>query len=832
MPSFNKSFFRLSYRTKSIIILFLMACGPMPFDYDEFKSFFSPESASNEAQFHPYNFTSQFLYDTTEYWDDEATSPPDQTENTKAWAKYAGVSEKIVTDELYPNEENKNTLGLSSALQQKGKTEASEYLILAKKIEAADGDYENTPKANSSEYADWLTDVEGRYSQSKDIFVKERLGYQAVKLADMMGNPQKSIELYQKMVEPLQAKTFISDWAHSRVAGAYMHAKDSTQAYYHFSQVFVTAPTRRKEAHLSLRIFLPRLKDEALKLCKTNAEKANVYAATAVLPFQDALPMLEEIRELDAKHPMLEFVMAREINKNEYFFFNNPESLQYDFWGLDSLKKVNMKTDAPGYFNKLLAFSLESAEKPELKQSPFWYTAAAYLTFIAKDYKKSHELIAKAKAIPTADKGIQDQIGMQELILAVTESPTVTPEMEQNVISFLERFARSDKFRTANNFNAACKIMAAKYLGLNAPDEFSEGQNGVASTTTASPKENESLGWLSGCFGKKEKAKEGTSQAKTLVTIASPENRAKAFILSILASSQLGYTAQRDGWVDVASFMSSTNMYAIEDSTSSATINYTLDFFNKSKPSDFDKRLVKITKLDNNYLYTVLGRRALSEHNYAKAADSWKHVSTSIWQDEPYKTYLDVNPFHLNGLGDANPKQRVTPLSFALRMAELQEKVNKNPNDYESWLLLGCGSYNMSYFGNSWILLRRGWSSVEETNENDDYYTSEKALHYFDKAMKTAPNAEYAAKACYLAATCQQIRYALASHALYDDDLYLLPEAEREKKEAEIKQTLSTLKKEKYSTYLNLLKTKYQQTNYENQLIQECSTYKDFLAGK
>lgn len=828
----------MSYRTKSIVILLLIACGPMPFDFDEFKSFFSPESAANEAQFHKYNFTAQFLYDQDDWVSEENYQLPiDQVENTKAWASYAGVSEKIVTEQLYPVDNATTTTGLTNALQQKGNTEAVEYLALAKKIESTDNavagyDGPDTQKTSDADYDLWLNAIQTKYDRSKDNFLKERLAYQAVKVADMAGNPQKSIELYKKLVAPISSKTIISDWARARMAGAYRHAKDSVQAYYHFSQVFVNAPTRRREAHLSLRLFLPKVKDEALKFCKTNTEKANVYAATAVLPFQDALPMLEEIRNLDPQHPMLEFVMAREINKNEQFFFTTQKDMEYTLWGLDSLKKANLKTNAPDYFHKLLAFSLESAEKPELKNSPFWYTAAAYLTFIAKDYKTANQLLQKAKAIPTINKGVQDQIAMQEMILAVNESPEVTPAMEQKVIPLLERLARSDKFRTANNFNAACKIMAAKYLGTDVPDEFSEGTNQAFAQKETTTKETKSLGWLSGCFGKEDTPAKEAMSTKTFLTTATPENRAKAFVMSTLASYQLGYSKQEEGWTQTASFMSSTDQYAIEDSTSSATINYTLNYFAKNNPTDFDTRLMKLSGFDNNYLYMVLGRRALAEHQYAKARDAWKNISPAVWQAEPFKTYLDVNPFHLNGLGDANPKQKVTPLSFATRMAELQENVNKNPKDYKSWILLGCATYNIGYFGNSWILLRREWSGGEEKNEADDYYTSEKALYYFDKAMSVAPDNESAAKACYLAAACQKIRYELAYDAMQDSDIYLLPDAEREKKEAEIKLALDKLRKEKYSTYFNLLKTKYSQTNYQDQLIQECSTYNDFLAGK
>ena len=811
---------RLSNRTKSIIILLLIACGPEPFDYDEFKSFFSPESATNEAKFRPYNFTTQFTYG-TDIWSENPVIDLAQAENVQAWAKYAGVSEKNVTDELYIRYgEDGHGTGLSNALKKKGKTEAFEYLALAREIEANDlgnlddAAIDTNQQIVKADYTALLTDIQAKYTTSKDVFLKERLAYQAVKVADMAENPEKSIDFYEKLVKPLAKKTFISDWATSRMAGACIHAGDSAKATYYFSQIFVNAPTRQSAAYLSLK-HLAKFQEEALKLCQNDSEKANVYAATAVLPFQDGLPMLEKMRNLDTKNPLTEFVMAREINKNEKFFFTERKELEYDFWELDSLKKNNWKANASNYFEALLAFSLESAENPALKSSPFWYTSASYLTFIAKDYKKANELLQKAKVIPTDNEGLKDQIAMQEMILAVHETPEVTPKMEATVMPLLERFARSKKFRTANNFNATCKILAAKYQGLPVNDEFSE--NLGAKIGISDKKTTKSLGWFSSCFGKKD----------TPNTTISPENKAKAFLVSMLSSYQLSLNDENGG----ASFVSSSDQYAIEDSTSSTTINAVLGYFAKANPSDFDKKLTKLTGFSNDYLYTILGRRALAEHHYAEASEAWKNINSEVWENEPYKTYLDVNPFSLNGQGDANTKQKFTPLSFATRMADLEAKVKQNPNDFESWVLLGCGTYNMSYYGNSWVLLRRGWSGSETVNDKDDYYTYEKALFYFDKAINTTPKPEQAARACYLAAACEKIKYDIVYTKMYEG-IYLLSEEEQVKKEAENKATLATLRKEKYSTYFNLLKTKYGNTTFENQIIEECSTYKDYLVGK
>ena len=109
---------------------------------------------------------------------------------------------------------------------------------------------------------------------------------------------------------------------------------------------------------------------------------------------------------------------------------------------------------------------------------------------------------------------------------------------------------------------------------------------------------------------------------------ASPENQAKAFIMKVLAAYQQAKQTEYGG---TASFMSNTDQYKIEDSTSSKTIGYVIDYFSKKSTNDFDKRLQKLAGFDNDYLYMVLGRRALSEHQYAQAVEAWKHISPKTW---------------------------------------------------------------------------------------------------------------------------------------------------------------------------------------------------------
>ncbi len=152
-----------------------------------------------------------------------------------------------------------------------------------------------------------------------DAFLKERYGFQAVKLAMILGQPETCLKLYDELIQPIKTKTFISDWAFSRKAGATLAMGDTAKAIYEFAQVFERCPSRRREADLSLRSKGIRFQEKALSYCQNDAEKAAVYALCAIQPLEDGLPMLKKIVELNPQNKLIELITAREINKNEYY---------------------------------------------------------------------------------------------------------------------------------------------------------------------------------------------------------------------------------------------------------------------------------------------------------------------------------------------------------------------------------------------------------------------------------------------------------------------------------------------------------------------------------
>ncbi|MBK8556498.1 MAG: hypothetical protein IPL65_12375 [Lewinellaceae bacterium] len=135
------------------------------------------------------------------------------------------------------------------------------------------------------------------------------------------------------------------------------------------------------------------------------------------------------------------------------------------------------------------------------------------------------------------------------------------------------------------------------------------------------------------------------------------------------------------------------------------------------------------------------------------------------------------------------------------------------------YYLIGLGYYNMSYFGYAWKttdFFRSGanWNrlpvgpvfpldgSPAGNRENVDMNLP---LSYFQRALELSPNKELGARAAFMAARCRQKQWFSSPNSNYrpgNKNIPVLPDA--------------------YSTYYDLIKTKYKGTDFYKDAIKEC----------
>jgi hypothetical protein len=769
---------------KLLSIVLLLACAGGPSDLNEFTSYFMPETATAQRGDNRYHYTQQFLY-----LDDYADSVKiDRQINAQAWAKYAGVSQATAYNYFYAETPNST---LINGLRKKGNKAAVAYLTLAKSIEKA---YQPAIYAWEESSKDSVAlvaafeQVQALAQSTTDPFLKERYGFQAVKLAMILAQPETCLSLYEQLIKPLKTKTFISDWAAARQAGAAMALGDTAKAIYQFAQLFDRCPSRRREADLSLRIKGVRFQAKALDFCQNDAEKAAVYALCAIQPLEDGLPMLQKIVELNPKNGLLELIAAREINKNEFYGFDQTYYVE------DSASYQNRRNESGNYFAQLGDFAVACADNKNLENRAFWWTAASYVQYVQKNYDQASNYLTKAQAASTQNPGLKQQIEVQQMLILIAKQDKITPEFESQAVAMLEKTATADNFRVTNAYTRACGLLAKMYRGQ--PKETAAASGGL----------------LSGC-------------SKPQTEISNEINLAKAFLLQAAASWQ-SKSADADGYTPIAA--TNTDRYAVEDSSLATEIVQVIKYLQQENLTETDKKIIKLSGVDASYLNVVLGRKYLLEHQYAQAAAAFGQVKPEMWKESAFSDNLTANPFYLKPNNGQNPNERFTPASFAQRMVALEKRAQSG--DAEAAYLLGCGAYNMGYFGNSWVLSQRQRSSSEyeymypvRDLSTNDYYTAAKAQTYFEKAAQNAKNADLAAKATFGASLCAKNAFYLFRATEGRDLGY------EEDVQAQFKARMSAEQRKRLSPYFDALKTKYASTAYAQEVINECATYRVYV---
>jgi hypothetical protein len=795
MNKFKNSFTLTKRSVKIFAIFTLLACGPGMVDVDEFMSFFMPESSNAPAQAQKYHYTSNFFYGENEMESANDTIDRCKIENVEAWQKYCQnkVAVKDIETAIYGKFAGSK---LQKYLSDTKNELAKNYVNFAQ--EAAT-DFEKSMNMESINLTKFVSksiilekkafDLLAKAKQNKDSFIEERLAFQLVRFAAISKNHQETIGRFTKMIESIKQKTFISDWALMRKAEAETSLGNKAEAYYDFAQVFDRSPSHRYQADVVTRARLDSfaVNNEVLKFCKNDHEKAAVYAFAGIKPATDALPMLEQMVEIDPQNPLMDLIMAREINKNEAYYYKQ-DGWHYGGDSTETKKKQEIATD---YWTKLKAFSVKCVENPKLPKTGFWQIASSYMEYIQGDFGKSEAFLAQAKGLNSKNEGLQNQILIQELLLTSKKANGITPEVEMAYLPILEKIGKPKSFRLSNALLESCNVLVAKYRGIQ-PTKTVEKKGGM----------------LSSCSNKT------TEQ----IPVTVPNAVAKAYLLTMLTTFQLNSRAEYGG------YESQKDMFPIEDTTSLATVEKVVKYYTESTKSDFDKRLQKLVGFNNDHLYTLMGRRAMDEHNYAKAAEAFGKVNPKVWQQEVWTTMFNEDPFFISPKYGVELKNSYNPYTFAKKLADLEVKLKANPNDAESAYLLGCGALNTTTHGNSWILRRHGWSgsevnSYDGKHYDNDYYQASKAKAFFVEAMKSK-NPEISAKACFGAALCERIAF---------DVLMASQESNPEENADKFAQRMEKERISKFSNYFKLLKTKYQNTEYQKQVLAECGDYSLFV---
>jgi hypothetical protein len=436
-----------------------------------------------------------------------------------------------------------------------------------------------------------------------------------------------------------------------------------------------------------------------------------------------------------------------------------------------SSKKINQaKAEGQNYLQQLLSFTKKRAKAEKLKNNPFWALSTAYLLYLNNENTQASSYLSA---------------------LEKTENP------------YVKKMSHFLKYEFADHtYNSANEAALINELGLFTDVKSFRDNNLLVKMSetlydfyTNSEPEKKNTGWLASC------SKTKTSPSAHFV---------KAFLaLQIGASSSESYGYQLNKTQDFYT-----------DTCSVAFLKQIMAFANQPSLTGSEKALLKYANLSPHYLALALARRQVAEHQYAAAAETFKSIPAAYLSSQGFDEYLHSTA---KDFWDNEIQNGETAADLILQLSVLKQKTQSKNASANTWYAYGKQLYNLSYFGQGWILSKRKRSEYDLMQGNtlsDDFYTTKNARKCFDQALRLQPSAELAAKICYAGALCERNQYLAHYYSSQPKDFEKL-----EQHSAQMTQTQLP----KYRTYFSLLWQKYRNTQYHKEIMNECETYAAFV---
>lgn len=452
--------------------------------------------------------------------------------------------------------------------------------------------------------------------------------------------------------------------------------------------------------------------EKALANAKTKQDKANVYAYASVQKLDRNLDNLQDIYANYPQSRALSFLLIREINKIEDWVYTpyyinylpSTESL-FDRDDIETTNTLRARSEKDRLYAEELLQYVSSVNLSLVENPQLWKAAEIQLLFITKKFNYCLNQIEKFEKTYPHEKVVK-QIEQIKALCIVSKKAFISLEIQPIIL------------RNLNNSRFLFALGRELEFRGNIPE-------GLALISMAD-------------YSSKEYYEYGKD-------VVWQDNRLKTS----------GNFHEFYNYFDYLDFVYSTQQ-----------MTHVLDKLNKPLESGFEKTIYKKLIRDKNHLTDLLGTKYIRGNNLTKAYKIFKSIGSKYWDDnynawerdkygEGYE--FQFNPFYdfkyTKGFIPHKEKFLVTKLSITehlIKYLNLAYNPKTKDNDFYYFLVANC-YFNMSQYGNSWLMRRYNSSSNDCYNPDDSYidqveYNSSKlAKHYYKKAFENAKTDKFKA---------------------------------------------------------------------------------------
>lgn len=706
------------------------ACGFYPYGEDIRFCFFRPAN----WQYHSYadfNYSSNLFEPAPSVYKENEIRP-----NESLWISYCRnkITAADVRDalgampvgEIRPDSPN----AMVRYLYKTKNAEAVDYLKFAKGCEVLNAFYEDPwergQKLDGPKRAQLIARAKQLSVKAKDPEIRLRYTFLAIRLAFYNGDFDTIRDLYAKVFMMRSDKTVLDYWSLYFMTFAEIN---KPLANFYSAQVFAHAPDKRFVLHSMAPTSAPV--DEVLRFAKTDRERANVYLLKAVTKHDQALADLKLIYDANSRFDGLDFLLLREVNKLEdwiytpYYTLFHPSVNHYQNWreridhsGENEI--LGRVENDRKYAAQLLDF-INAADLSKVKDPIFWQSAKAQLLFMTRQYDACLRMIGNLQTAIGKNSPASNQLDMLKTLCIVASQPGCESAVPESIKPIILKNKQDNKFVFAVGrefeYRGNSTDAALFYSKLNGDMTYWENFEGSGNYAF----------WGS-------------------------------------------YAAKGDYYSDYfENYFDYINVYYTPAQMEKllAALNVPLG------EDDFTAWEYSILPKEKSRLYDLLGTKYVRTDNLEMALANFRKVEGKFW-DQQYSPWergtaegtnvFDGHPFYsLKYTPDFIPVKdkylltKTSVIEHLIAYKKRAENPSEKNRDYYSFLVANC-YYNMTQYGNSWMLRRYHWSSSGYDGILEDaaeYSECNLAAKYYAMAEKSARTDKFRALCVRMLSVCE-----------------------------------------------------------------------------
>lgn len=756
----------------SILLLFprikLNGCGPFLWDESFRFWLFQPNLVNNDALL-PFTYSSNLYFRAGNRGEDGGMVFDSSYEkvNVAEWqTELPSAKTSDIYALLYQTEPNTyfrkmkgdSLRGNSFVQALKNQSDLKAYFDFAKQCEYefsisqnASGEWLNAGR-DSTTIKKLIPKAEALIKSSKSTFVSLRAAYQLIKAYEYLDNTEGVKKTFDAYIKGSKSMSWIIGSA------LFYYAKAQPEGVARnlwAANCFERTVDKRLQA---LKLIDINQRQETLVEACDGHQRAVVSTMLALRYPGRALENMQTIYADDPSVLELPMLIEREINKLEDWLFSykltnndtyisriirapkkkNEQGEEYVDDPLDGLdgkyaqiQQINWQSDR-AYLDDVIAFVDKLMSENKVKNRPFILLSAAHLAFLKQDLTRTRQHLATLRTQQNVPNNIRVQAELTEVLCDLYATPSNTTAIEEAITRF------DATLKKAKNDIADYETFREQIYLFISKKFIADGKiaKGCLLSMMTERHTKDILGYIdeNGYHRLYALAKPADFD-EALRILATPKTDFEKF----LAAEKRPYSLNQDAHYD-----EKTDKWIVEP----------------------QKRAWDLDKI-RDYKATYYIR-----HDQIDSALSvLKTIPRSKWQEEPYQSMLNCNPFYIDlqhphaaTFADSTKYDKV---SFLERMISLRNETATNPSvSAQNYYLLGNAYFNMSWRGNFWLMSDITWGTGESySNYFDDdkafldsYFGLERAQKQYELCLKSTNDEKLAALCHFMIGYCVDAR--------------------------------------------------------------------------